>query len=364
MDGRVGNILPGDILVSSPNTDILYLPPLGSCRVHMRRNNHFGCHDPLLYPQPFSSKTAHLALIKTPSPDPQHKFYSAWVTPTDRHFIEQPSSGICSGLGTLEETFRSELEALAKNVLKHMPSLHVGSDEYLVLGSTQIKRLLDRLHLPASQEELFLRVACLQRQILELNARNHWLGPKWKERINDAKARRKIHEPIDIIGAFTEDLDHLDMLFYSGIPVWFVRSVSKTPEARIDKVVPLTDEDFRQQILLPSGYPVDCRDAVPARRIIYDGLAAKPERYIAMAAYIRSLFNYSSLFGSSEPRSSTSLMNARNALPSSSTLPTSSSSANRTGKYRAQPCECVLSQAIYLSINKLQIRPNSATSPS
>ncbi|KAF9060352.1 hypothetical protein BDP27DRAFT_1184693, partial [Rhodocollybia butyracea] len=140
------------------------------------------------------------------------------------------------------------------------------------------------------------------------------------------------------IGAFTEDLDHLDVLFYAGVPVWFVRSVSKTPEARIDKVVPLTSEDFRQRILLASGHSLDCRDAIPACRVVYDGLAAKPERYIAMAAYIRSLFNYSSLFGSSEPRSSTSLMNAHNALPSSSALPISSSSTNRA-QYRAQPCE-------------------------
>ncbi|KAF9060482.1 hypothetical protein BDP27DRAFT_1430050 [Rhodocollybia butyracea] len=318
MDGRVGNILPKNILVSSPNTDVVYLPPLGACR-------------------PFSSNTAHLALIKSPSPDPQHKFHCAWVIPTDRHFVELPSSGICLGLGTLAQTFRSELEALATNVLSHMPSTHARSDEYLILGSTQIKRLLDRLHLPASREELFLRVACLQRQILELNARNHWLGPEWQERINDAKARRRTHEPADIIGAFTEDLDHLDLLFYAGIPVWFVRSVSKTPEARIDKVVPITSEDVRQRLLLPSGHTIDCRDAFPPRRLVYDGLAAKPERYMAMATYIRSLFNYSSLFGSPEPRSFASLRNANNALPSSPTLPMNSSSTNHTQRDRAQP---------------------------
>ncbi|KAF9067782.1 hypothetical protein BDP27DRAFT_1181139, partial [Rhodocollybia butyracea] len=104
------------------------------------------------------------------------------------------------------------------------------------------------------------------------------------------------------VGTFTEDSGHLDLLFHLGIPVWFVRHVSKTPEARVNKIVPFISEGFQQQLSLPSGHDIDCRDATPARRTVYDGPAEKPERYIAMAAYVRSLFNYPGLFGSLETR--------------------------------------------------------------
>ncbi|KAF9037417.1 hypothetical protein BDP27DRAFT_1245212, partial [Rhodocollybia butyracea] len=88
-------------------------------------------------------------------------------------------------------------------------------------------------------------------------------------------------------------LSELDMLFYSGIPVWYVRPMSKHPKARIDQVVPFASEDLWLQLSLPSSRMIDCNDTIPARQLVYYGLAKKPECYIAMSAYICSLFKYS-----------------------------------------------------------------------
>ncbi|KAJ3832416.1 hypothetical protein F5878DRAFT_496897, partial [Lentinula raphanica] len=85
-DGRVGTILENDYLVSSPNTNVLFDPPLLSRRVRLRRDLHFSHDDPLFYPQPFDEHRPHLPLIRAPSTDPNHPFAIAWTIPLDEHF--------------------------------------------------------------------------------------------------------------------------------------------------------------------------------------------------------------------------------------------------------------------------------------
>ncbi|KAJ3817238.1 hypothetical protein F5880DRAFT_1438979, partial [Lentinula raphanica] len=85
-DGRVGAILENDILVSSPNSNVLFYPSSSSRRVRLRRDLHFSHDNPLFYPQPFDELRPHLPLIRAPSPDPKHPFTAAWVVPSDEHF--------------------------------------------------------------------------------------------------------------------------------------------------------------------------------------------------------------------------------------------------------------------------------------
>ncbi|KAJ3963837.1 hypothetical protein EV361DRAFT_762482, partial [Lentinula raphanica] len=51
-------------------------------------------------------------------------------------------------------------------------------------------------------------------------------------------------------------------------------------------------------ITLPSGFQVDGIDAEPNHKVIWTGLHNKPERYTAMNAYLQSLLNPSTFFGS------------------------------------------------------------------
>ena len=132
----------------------------------------------------------------------------------------------------------------------------------------------------------------------------------------------------DNMGAFSDNLDVVDRLFYAGIPVWYTRPVSQSLDVRIDKVSMFIIEDYYQKIELHTGYTVDLADSQPSARVIYTGLANKPERYQAMANFVHSLLQYPSLFGSSEPRSSTSLI--RTSLSSSSVVP---------GSSQATPCK-------------------------
>ncbi|KIK61485.1 hypothetical protein GYMLUDRAFT_166567, partial [Collybiopsis luxurians FD-317 M1] len=119
-DGRVGNILPGNILVTSPNVPYLYKPRL-MCRVRWRQGLHFGPDDPLFLPQPFNKAVPHLALIMPPSCDPQDKYYYAWARPTKAEFVPDDICPGEVGLGRLESQFHKGLKSLAKQLLKQIP---------------------------------------------------------------------------------------------------------------------------------------------------------------------------------------------------------------------------------------------------
>ncbi|KIK69723.1 hypothetical protein GYMLUDRAFT_151326, partial [Collybiopsis luxurians FD-317 M1] len=119
-DGRVGNILPGNILVSSPNVNYLYKPQM-KCLVHWHQGLHFGPNDPLYLPQPFNKAIPHLALIMPPCYDPQDKYYYAWAQLTEADFVPEDVCPGTVGLGRLVPQFDKGLKSLAKHVLKLVP---------------------------------------------------------------------------------------------------------------------------------------------------------------------------------------------------------------------------------------------------
>ncbi|KAK1217024.1 hypothetical protein PQX77_020330 [Marasmius sp. AFHP31] len=303
-DGRVGNVWPNDVLVTSPNMDLLYKPPTGLCRVRLRRDNHFGPDDPLHHPQPFDRRNAHLAVLRVKGNCADNPLLeTAWLIPTTTDFVECPS---CGGLGRLDLRIREKFTSLCRDVIAKFPSTAHSEDGLVGEGTIQLNRLLDRLDAPASLKETFLRFACAQRQVLELLARYEWV------RVYRAKYMGKDRGippevSFGVMGAFTEDYDALDSLYHAGIPVWFIRRLSTIAEVRIDTVADFIHDTNSFQLALRFGDVLDTSDASPPHRIVYSHLAAKPERYLAMGNFVRSLFHYPRLIGTDAPRSSTSV---------------------------------------------------------
>ncbi|KAJ3778110.1 hypothetical protein FB446DRAFT_798333 [Lentinula raphanica] len=307
-DGRTGAILPNNYLISSPNSNVLFGPPLSSRRIRLRRHFHFSHDDPLFYPQPFNDLHPHLSLIRAPSADPNHPFAAAWLIPSDEDFYVEASDMLHNAV-ILENEFYSRIKSLADPVLNDIPSNT--SDAFLVHGALQVNRMLSLLQVAASRENILLRVAFLQRSILELDARIQYRSQDWNTVIIGKKRNCEIPDCLAVIGAFTDNSSTADTLYCLGIPVWFVRPVKDTPNARIDSSAPLIVEDSSRMIYLPSGFRVDGTDAEPSHQVIWEGLTNKPERFGAMNAYLLSLvYPSSDVFGSNQMQSLSSFQKA------------------------------------------------------
>ncbi|KAK1234577.1 hypothetical protein PQX77_002219 [Marasmius sp. AFHP31] len=136
------------------------------------------------------------------------------------------------------------------------------------------------------------------------------------------------------MGAFTENKETTDALFHAGIPVWLIRPISRTPAVHIDAVGNFIEEKPDQKLHVRFGGEVDTTNVSPSHRVIYNHLPGKLERYIAMANYLHSLFQYHSFFGSSKARSSTSVV--RTLQTSCPTRPFSAV-VNSTPGYASKP---------------------------
>ncbi|KAG7086689.1 hypothetical protein E1B28_002627 [Marasmius oreades] len=283
----------------------------------MRKDRHFGRDDPILFPQPFVPAAAHLAVVRVPSLT--GPFTIAWLVPSENDF--KPSDDtFCAGFGVFDTRTRSHLVKLAETVVKDLPANHQ-EDYYMKNNLEQLRRLLDRLQLAAPKEEVFLRFRCAQRHLLELDARSRWVT-KYRAKFGMARELGQEHTVLadeNLMGAFTDNLDDLENLFQSHIPVYYVRPLSRAGEARVDRledfILPLADGSIQ----LHTGFIVDMADATPSHRVVFTGLARNPERYITMANYVSALFEYPSVLGTTQPRSSTSIQRA--SLPLTPSMP-------------------------------------------
>ncbi|KAK7453980.1 hypothetical protein VKT23_011492 [Stygiomarasmius scandens] len=227
----------------------------------MRRDLHFGKDDPLYFPQPFHSPIGHLAIIPVPSTYPDHDLALAWYQPSEsRDFIVHHSS---SELGLLKPELTQLVQQFVQRLVKDIIQCpnEVRNDSSILLGRDSINRLSERLELPPPREEMFLRLACVQRQYLELYARYKWL-------VECTPHLMDVDRTYDVdrcaMGAFVEDLDLAAQLFRVGIPVWLVRSVQMLPGVRIDALADPIDEDaFHHIPIRDSAISIDASDASP-----------------------------------------------------------------------------------------------------
>ncbi|THU79179.1 hypothetical protein K435DRAFT_845547 [Dendrothele bispora CBS 962.96] len=266
-EGLAGAVI-GDLgyFVTSPNMDIVYSPSL------------------------------QMSVIPVPSTLSDHELQLAWYRPTNDDFLAHDQNKPWTGMGIFAPQLRNRLQQFGQRLLDDVLqcSDNVKQDYYMRHGRDHIRKLLDLLDLPASRSESFLRLACLQRQCLELHARWKWLTvhtPHLHEVDHNFAVDRHV------MGAFVDDLNAAHDLFRTGIPVWLIRHTRELATVRIDKLVNAIDESANHIIPLRDGSGfIDTQDESPEHPIVYQGLTHKAERYLAMARYICGLYSYS-IFG-------------------------------------------------------------------
>ncbi|KAL0566788.1 hypothetical protein V5O48_015215 [Marasmius crinis-equi] len=231
-EGRVGNVF-ADQLVTTPNMNILYEPPINLRKVRLRRDNHFGSDDPLFYPQPFDRQAAFRVCIRVEYPDPTlPQLDTAFKISGVDDFVKSPSF---RGIGCLHRALLDRFITLTENIFAKFPIDAPKKEPFIAQTSIRLRRMLARLDSPASRSETFFRFAYAQRQVLYLLARYEWVylyRPKYE---GMSRTDPPAVNPT-IVGAFAAHDSEADNLFHAGIPVWYSRRLSDAPGVRIDHV--------------------------------------------------------------------------------------------------------------------------------
>ncbi|KAK0474599.1 hypothetical protein IW261DRAFT_1568603 [Armillaria novae-zelandiae] len=97
-DGCLGAALDSQVLLVTPNTSVLFQPPMGVTReITLRENCRYGQDDHLSWPQPYSAKRPHLGCIRKAPID--IRFQPLYGLPLHSHFEELNTCSAITGPG-------------------------------------------------------------------------------------------------------------------------------------------------------------------------------------------------------------------------------------------------------------------------
>lgn len=249
----------------------------------------------MLYPQPYLEEVPFLTVI--PKPSVRGAISVAFHKPTSSDFVLKDPTRPWLAVGHLTPLLSAQVKLMVlelhekyrKSILKSSPDdvdTLVRKTDRLMDYDVAIQRLLQRLSLPSPPDYCFMTLSLLQRSCLEFTALFKWVTT-YRARCN---SRTTKWDTLDVVGAFTDDLDVADGLFHAGIPVWVVHPLKDLFKLRIDNVVePLPLASHK----LPIGDSLflDIQRANPPHRPIFTGKATDLARYKAMAVFLKSLIS-------------------------------------------------------------------------
>ena len=272
--------------------NVIYRPPLGTRRVHLRRDLRYGDDDFTLWPQPFSRKYCHHLAVPRKPEQPDDPLTILWWDPSPADFTPEEDSTI-TGLGKLSSQKVAALEIPYKSIRARVKEFRKTHPENRLVSTADVavRHALTRLQcLATSYKEMVYGVTEFQRFALELTALLDYqliFYPRLEQ--NEIK----FHEPANVIGAFTTSPQTTQICFQAGIPVWFCRPVEGFP----DSTNILAEGDCRQ----PQDFVVlEEWPEIPTFPIIFSGSASDEHKITAMHNYTRTWLQYPDPFRATE----------------------------------------------------------------
>lgn len=209
-EGLIGCKYPAhDVFVTSPNMETLPHPLLGVQQIRMRKQFHYGEHDPNLVAQPFNEQIPYLCLIPYPYTTdatnttvwymPQESTFE----PIDGHRLSQDPLGLLpdNDVRLLEMQFH-DLTTSFSQLPPSQISVSSAQSSRMKDYKTRIRFLINRLRTPMLWAEAIQCWVFAQRCNLELKALQTWVtsvGPIW-----DSQPAFAVHALRDVVGALTE----------------------------------------------------------------------------------------------------------------------------------------------------------------
>lgn len=196
----------------------MYPPLLGTQHIRMRRQPHFGEHDPCLAPQLFDESTPHLICIPFPGSTDNNIL---WTLPSEIDFepieghklAEDPIGHLPKHLlDRLSEEYTHIVLALgARDSSSSKAPVSATNDPKVKEYRSRIHYLLSHLQSPLKFSEALMVWHIIQCNCLELHARITWIqsiAPKFK-----APSAWMVPSPLNVVGAITADLKIAEYCF-------------------------------------------------------------------------------------------------------------------------------------------------------
>ncbi|KDQ49339.1 hypothetical protein JAAARDRAFT_51795 [Jaapia argillacea MUCL 33604] len=221
--------LRGDFIVTSPNAQEVYDPPLEARTVRARADMRFADDDHVQWPQPYSELYCHHMAIRTRPRDPANPLSIMWWMPDQSSFIPV-QNGLLSGLGKLAddklESFRSLMLDCASRWNTHWETGGKRADfrALYVAMKHAFVRLQD---LATSFKEMMMGVVEFQRYYLELVAGLDYMEI-YQPIMNGSAPPAAAVAPV--LGVFTMQPSVVQWCWTAGIPVWFIRPRRSLPD--------------------------------------------------------------------------------------------------------------------------------------
>jgi len=296
-DGKAGAVL-GDWLITTPNQDIIWLPPWSQRRVRLRADVRYGFDDPTLWPQSYVIEYPHLGAIPRKPDDPNDPLSIMWWNPSEFDFVPLPNN-LVNGLGQLAQDKCKKFDICRRDLIRKVDEYKAKTNSpnyYLLTISKAMNHAGIRLGcLPSSFQEMKFGVTEFQRYYLETLGLHDYLAV-YKPRIDGSAARSSLGAN-HCVGVFTGSARVAQEFYEAGLPVWFIRETRKIAENpdNAPNVLKLVEARQPEQYLTLA----DCNPPFPD---VYKGFTNKPQKYAAIHAFSRTWMVYRDPFSEERPQ--------------------------------------------------------------
>ena len=213
-------------MLTSPNADYVPEVVLGTTRVFLHADGRFGVHDPTVWPQQFFEGFRYYIAIPRKPADPFDPRLVMWTPLRSSEFVITASSLVRTFVSIslpFIARLRPLVESLSQTVREYREQYP--GDKTVQELEEAMTDAFHRLVLPSTRRDLVLQVSCVQRYWMLTTA---WLDfhvnimrdrpfPSLERRIGPQGVRK------DIMGAVTTQPRYVQLMFRSGVPVWFLR---------------------------------------------------------------------------------------------------------------------------------------------
>ncbi len=156
-DGLIAHKYPEHkVFVTSPNMDCLTEPLLGEQTVRLKKQLHYGVHDPLLFAQPFSSRTPHLCLIRYPGGTHFDTTIFWDIPPEDKSELANGHQLLTVPLGLIAKDYTTLLDEQFRLLQVSASVISSASEPKVHEYIKRMRYLLARLASPATYPEALM----------------------------------------------------------------------------------------------------------------------------------------------------------------------------------------------------------------